>query len=793
MGSVWSARLAVSAVLALGAVGSSAQSALAAPISTATGSSVSPQLGGSPAPIGAAANADDPTAIGFDEFSLGTTITDQYASRGVVFTSGVFTSSDIGSPTAPVLSGTPKFFGEIAGRFVVPGTTTPTTVAGFSLDVGFIDDRNSVEIDYYDASGNLVGSTRAQSFGINEIDVDYRGIASFKVRAVEYEAAGFAIDNLIVRTAATGVKPTRMAELGDSYSSGEGLLSGDGLEYDCGTDLQQGLYRQGTTLPAGVGFWSKWSCQTETGSRTPPAGVLKRPLVKYRNLCHRHGRAYPNQIRERLGITAQNSIFVACSGATTANVGVGVGVTPAAQYPDPESPPGVHGGQTQFQNVSDFAKGGPPDLITIGIGGNDAEFAKIVTECVTGTCTDSDFASRTLATINGAMFDNVRTTLKGLKAAFPTTTIVAFGYPSVVDDPNRTSCAGVIGINSDELSWLKYTVLSAINESIKDAATEAGVAYADISAATNGHGVCSADPWINGLRLDIADRAAARESFHPNQKAHDAIAGYFIDHYTDGSGRLLLRNPAAARPIRPPGGAGIVLGDLAAGAVRQCGAGCLQPAACVQVCSVYVQGSGFTPGATMGVTLQSDPVELGQVTADASGRVEAGFAMPAGIEPGIHTVTLDGMANGTRQHAVQLFRVFGRVGSFVKTRFAVTAKGALVRALAVRRLAPESHVDVICAKGGKAAEKALAGRRVRRAGGCPFTHLAFTAKAGKRAAPRALGRRFKAVLAPGIVIRVVVTHSGEGGRTLDALIRRGKAPKLVKRCTDPGSIALVGC
>ena len=223
-------------------------------------------------PRASASAVVDPGAITFDEFGLGTTITDDYADRGVVFTSDVFTTTDGSNPTAPVLSGTPRFYGDIAARFTVPGSTTPTTVDGFSFDVGFIDDRNSVEIQYFDASGALVGSTRAQSFGINRIDVAYRGVASFTVKAVEYEAAGFAIDNLTIHRGALGIQPLRMAEMGDSYSSGEGLVPEKGLRYDCGTDLHEGLYVEGTTqLSNPFAFWEKGSCADGNGLDGAPA------------------------------------------------------------------------------------------------------------------------------------------------------------------------------------------------------------------------------------------------------------------------------------------------------------------------------------------------------------------------------------------------------------------------------------------------------------------------------------------------------------------------------------------
>lgn len=749
------------------------------------------------------ANQDDPTAITFDDFVLGTTITDQYASRGVVFTSPVFTSTDSANPTEPVLSGTPKFFGDIVGRFTVPGTTTPTTVNGFSLDVGFIDDRNSVEIDYYDAAGNQIGSTRAQAFGINEIDIPYRGVASFKVSAVEYEAAGFAIDNLVIHSGVRGIHPTRMAEFGDSYSSGEGLLPEKGLRYDCGTDLQEDRYLEGTTVPASLPIWGGADCQTATGStKDPGRSLLSRKAATYENLCHRHRRAYPNQIREILGISSENAIFVACSGAITANV------TATAQYPS--SPPGVHGGEPQLQTVSNFATAhGPPELITIGIGGNDAGFGGIVKHCVLSlsSCADPGYASGVLAKVNGTMYQNVKSTFTALTVAFPSATIAAFGYPSVIDDPAQ---ACVPGIDASEMAWLKNGLLPTINDALRDAATEAGITFVDTTAATLGHGICSPEPWINGLRAGD-DRAkfwifsppkvVANESFHPNQNAHDAIAKLFIDHYTDGAGNLIFSNPPRETPIRVFSGPEVQTGDLQVGAVQPCGTGCARPLPCIQGCPINIQGSNFDPGAVMNVTLRSDPVVLGQVTADANGQIDATFKSPAGLEPGTHTVSLEGLtASGNREDGIEAFQVYARSHARLRAKLGRGGGGAVVRVLQVARALPGSRVDIVCTRGTtREATKALLGVKVHRGRGCPFAHRHFRlakAKRGKHEKPLVKGNfahLFKRPLAPHTVLRIVLSGAETPGRYLDAVVRGAGGGRLSHGCTDPGQVIPSKC
>lgn len=350
-----------------------------------------------------------------------------------------------------------------------------------------------------------------------------------------------------------GTRPTRMASFGDSYSSGEGLLPKQGLEYDCGTDLHRRRYVEGTTVWAWLPRWGQKSCETATGETRRPEDFSERDHVIHENLCHRHRRAYPNQIREELKLPDESAIFVACSGAITANVGAARG--PAIQYP--LSPPGVPGGESQMESVAEFAKGGMPDLVTIGIGGNDAMFSAIVTKCVVGNCAETEFVNEAISRVTDEMFRNVRDTFVALRLAFPGATIFAFGYPGVVDDPADT-CWRAPRIRPGELAWLKLELLPTVNAAIADAAAEAGVVYVDITAATAGHGVCAKQAWINGVRFGDdtfgwsslpIPKLVANESFHPNQMAHDAITALFIERYTDGSRNLIVRNPAPGGPV----------------------------------------------------------------------------------------------------------------------------------------------------------------------------------------------------------------------------------------------------
>jgi Collagen triple helix repeat (20 copies) len=161
-----------------------------------TSSSPDPQ----PAPTSRA--QPRPAAVGaevitFSEFPEGTSISDQYSKQGVLFGGdSPFITSDGANPTSPVLSGSPRFSGSIVGQFVVPGSSSPSTVDSFALDVGYIDSPGSVAVSAYGLGGGLLRRVFPSQVGIDTVTISAAGTASFRVEAVGYEPAGFAIDNL---------------------------------------------------------------------------------------------------------------------------------------------------------------------------------------------------------------------------------------------------------------------------------------------------------------------------------------------------------------------------------------------------------------------------------------------------------------------------------------------------------------------------------------------------------------------------------------------------------------------
>ena len=138
--------------------------------------------------------------ITFSEFPVGTSITNQYADKGIIFGGdSPFVSNDRSNPTSPVLSGSPQFMGSIEGTFVDPeDRETPIIVESFSLDMGFFDNFGSTRIEWFDPEGNKLGQRTNSQLGIERFEITGGNIASWKVSIIEDEPAGYAIDNVTI-------------------------------------------------------------------------------------------------------------------------------------------------------------------------------------------------------------------------------------------------------------------------------------------------------------------------------------------------------------------------------------------------------------------------------------------------------------------------------------------------------------------------------------------------------------------------------------------------------------------
>jgi lysophospholipase L1-like esterase len=214
--------------------------------------------------------------------------------------------------------------------------------------------------------------------------------------------------------------------------------------------------------------------------------------------CLRSDHNYPTLVARALGITDVRD--VSCSGATTGDL-----VHVQNTFGDARIPP-------QLDAVH-----ADTDLVTIGIGGNDLGlFGTLVGTCTqlrasdpTGSpCTrrlartgpDLDTATRTISA-------HVTTALRRIRARAPRATVVLVGYLRLV--PDSGTCRALPLADGDYAQGRRISRI--LSRSLAQAATRAGARFVDMYAASEGHDICSEDPWVNG---STTDRQKAL-SYHP--------------------------------------------------------------------------------------------------------------------------------------------------------------------------------------------------------------------------------------------------------------------------------------
>lgn len=160
------------------------------------------------------------------------------------------------------------------------------------------------------------------------------------------------------------------------------------------------------------------------------------------------------------------------------------------------------------------------ELVTITAGGNNLRVGDIFASCgaALGDPTAAPLCDAASAFAAGEISSqklagDVITMIQTVKAAAPNAKIVVTGYPYLYDPvtPNP----------ADPMSLFIYkaTLLAdGLNGSIAAAAGATGADYVDVRAAFAGHGINSADPWIN---LDLADLTSP-DNFHPSAEGYEA-------------------------------------------------------------------------------------------------------------------------------------------------------------------------------------------------------------------------------------------------------------------------------
>jgi hypothetical protein len=216
--------------------------------------------------------------------------------------------------------------------------------------------------------------------------------------------------------------------------------------------------------------------------------------------CNRSATAYSRAIKlpgntEPLSQSADALFnFYACTGAVTENLQA----TGEGQY---DEPPQTANGQVDATR----------ELITLTIGGNDAQFVRILAYCLAHNhCNDlkpfdpyfdielGDLFPLWLAVVKQRLVN----TYTEIKNKAPNATIVVSGYPLLV---SGNECIGTqipgypdANLSADEQAWMRQAN-TQLNTVISEAAAQVGVHFVPVADHFEQHGVCGdQEDWIFG-------------------------------------------------------------------------------------------------------------------------------------------------------------------------------------------------------------------------------------------------------------------------------------------------------
>jgi hypothetical protein len=337
------------------------------------------------------------------------------------------------------------------------------------------------------------------------------------------------------------------------------------------------------------------------------------------------------------------------------------------------------------QYHGEWLAGGEPkaDLVTFSMGGNNIGFADVVFECIgisieggvsaafqgpyamslnpaIGCITSETELRRRIDMLVGngpderSAFDNSQTLPDMYRelaenAVNPGGHVIVLGYPNIVEESGRWTMGWLEGNRCSRIRRSDTAMLRSaagyLNEQIARAVQQADNAYRgvrfhwlDVSqvyeSAGGRHGLCTGDPWINGITLGIAGPHSGNldgrlmRSFHPNQKGHDATGAAVAAVVSGLDWTELKRDLPPSQPDGPAASEqvpGPVERDDILGAV-------LPPATCGWIAeSTGLQlFNGVTPGVAGGEEISVDidnpsRVVFGDLDGDGVG--DAAFAL----------------------------------------------------------------------------------------------------------------------------------------------------------------------
>lgn len=365
--------------------------------------------------------------------------------------------------------------------------------------------------------------------------------------------------------------------------------------------------------------------------------------------CHVSKRSYPYVLANYLGMGINVAKNIACSGATI------VDILGAADYAGQGN---RLSGKNNINSLKagalldflpgrvpqiDFVKYYRPQMITVGIGGNDAGFMEKLKACVMpGTCDWATDNARVSVFKELTNFKTVLTNLYSrLQNTSPQSKILAIGYPRII---NVDSCDSNLGLLLDktERRFIAESI-RLLNSVIKDAATEAGIDFVDNDSAFESAKLCQStdNPAMNGIRFGddmsvLGMTIIGAESFHPTPYGHQLIAKSIKKSVDDSNVCVNCISTYGSEYWNVPEDAPI---SIYKSMVKN------DATLADKKLDIFIPATSFAPNTIVKIELHSDTIDLGAFYADDNGGMQLELTLPESVDVGYHTLHVYGTSS----------------------------------------------------------------------------------------------------------------------------------------------------
>ena len=383
--------------------------------------------------------------------------------------------------------------------------------------------------------------------------------------------------------------------------------------------------------------------------------------------CHISRRSYPFLLAASMRLAASDAKSVACAGARIMDI-----TTETKDY---------HGQNNRVTGVdtdsglddvrqsalidmwpgkvaqASFAEKYMPLVLTVSVGGNDAGLMGKLRVCAMpgATCewAAAEGRSKTAGELK-ALFDRYVALFSELVRLSPSSRIYAIGYPDIINPDGVCDPVTTLLFTKDEQHYMRES-LRYLNQVMASAATKAGVKYIDVRDGFEGGMLCDSllPTAMNGIVLGNdapllsalpSIKVIGSGSFHPKPKGHEMISAYITGGYPSLTDYSWCGGTARACP-----------GDASAptaGEYWRVSSDSQVPRAHIddfadilqsgRQLSITLPAFSVQPGSSARIEIHSDPMTLGNLSADSRGGISGNVTIPTSVEEGHHTLHLYG-------------------------------------------------------------------------------------------------------------------------------------------------------